>query len=64
MIHPHLLPQRGRILPLLSDASKHAPFSEDGARLKNNLLGTRAIAILNASKAVSVTFHLNSVLAK
>lgn len=54
-------------LPLLSNASKHATFSKDDARLKNNLLATQAIAILNASKAVSITFHLkphNSVLAK
>lgn len=58
MMHPHLLLQRGQILPLLSEASKHATFSEDGARLKNNLLATQAISILNASKAVSVTFHL------
>lgn len=58
MIHPHLLPQRGQILPLISDASKHATFSEDSARLKNNLLASQALAILNASEAVSVTFHL------
>lgn len=66
-ILPHLFLQRGQILPLLSDASKHATVFEDGARLKDNLLATQAIAILNASKAVSVTFHLeshNSVLAK
>lgn len=58
MIHPHVPPQRGQILPLLLDASKHATFSADGARLKNNLLATQAIAILIASEALSLTFYL------